>query len=297
MTCRELQQEILKCIWSEDLRRHLEESNYAFTERELLAIAYRFAPTYDRRLELLQLLVDHAPAVSAHAGRCIELQKRYLRLFCRSQSDAVYELKVKEEPDAYEERYLCASLTAALEIIDGFHREYECEPLEATRYTIVKRLILSDSFREDTLGTCVLGPEKVILEVDYETEELENGPCTHCCPECEHPCILDIEVCFPQCIPSGSAAVYRMPDGSEHYGVVLLAGEDHREPTDTVYLIPLDGEMLSTRNYLDQWGCHWHEHIPGPAVRAVDPEKLPPKLKENYLAFRAWLDAHPQFLN
>lgn len=299
MTHRELQKEFLQCIWSDDLRRHLEEIDYSFTERELLGIGYRFAPTYDRRLELLQLLVDHAPGISEHAGRCIELQKRYLRLFCQSRADAVYELQIKDFQDDSEEQYLCADWETALEMIDGFRAAYECTEMETTRYTIVKRKILhpGEAFREDKLGTCVLGPGKVILNVDYETEETENGPCCHSCLDCKQPCILDIDVCFPQCIPSGGAAVYRLPDGSEHYGVVLLADENLREPTETVYLIPLDGEMLSGRDYEDQWGFHWHEHIPGPDVRAVDPDTLPPKLKENYCAFRAWLDANPRFLN
>ena len=53
---QQLQQEILSCVWSTDLKNYIKEHSYIFSSTELLSIAYRFAPTYNERLRLLQLL-------------------------------------------------------------------------------------------------------------------------------------------------------------------------------------------------------------------------------------------------
>ena len=60
MKQQQLQEEILTCIWSTDLKQYIAEHNYAFSSTELLSIAYHYAPTYAERLRLLQLLADYA---------------------------------------------------------------------------------------------------------------------------------------------------------------------------------------------------------------------------------------------
>ena len=52
----ELQKEILSCLWSEDLKRHIEETGFRFSQEDLLAIAYLFAPSFAERLRLLELV-------------------------------------------------------------------------------------------------------------------------------------------------------------------------------------------------------------------------------------------------
>ena len=279
----QIQDEIVSCLWSKDLKEHIQEKKYFFSEKQLLLIAYQFAPTYENRLQLLSLLRESFQSISEHAAKCILWQEKKLRLFRDDDPNAVYELRIKTEPDASEERYLCASFEAALDVIDGFYKHYNEEETESVRYWISKRRIIQDGepFCEDELGECVLGRGKTILSVDFYTEEKENGTCDCRCLDCKDMSVECEEVCFPTFIPNHSAVRYLMSDGSVHFGFSF--GID--DLCDRVYIIPLDGEMLEGRAYDAHWGYHWHEHIQSPYVESVDPDTLPDRLKENFYAF------------
>lgn len=272
MNKHQLQQEILSCLWSTDLKRYVAEHNYTFSTVELLSIAYHYAPTFQERLRLLGLLADHAPEVSEFASQCIRFQNDCLARFCRHGDNEVYELRIKEEPDAYEERYLCASYETALDMIDGFYREYDfVSEKETVRYVITKRKILqpADAFQEDELQECELGAGKVLISAELWGDE--NDPKGQL-----------VEVEFPGFIPHLSAVRYRKGAGSICRGV-CLAGDPF--PTDSCYVIPFDTEVLKTREHEKHWGGHWHEHIPGPDIEALPMEALTEKEKSDYLAF------------
>lgn len=267
-----LQQEIISCIWSTDLRNYIKEHNYMFSDAELLSIAYHVAPTYDERLRLLQLLADYAPDVSELAAQCIRFQRDCLEQFCQHRENEVYELCIKDDPDAYEERYLCASYQTALDMIDEFYREYDFAPEKDTvRYVIAKRRVLqpTDAFQEDELQECILGAGKVLLSAEIWRDE--NDPKNE---------IEDVE--FPSFVPHLSAVRYRKGDGSICRGV-CLAGNDF--PADSCYVIPLESEMLQSRDYEKHLGYHWHEHIPGPDIEVLSLEDLTDAEKSDYLAF------------
>lgn len=269
---QQLQQEFMVCIWSKDLRGYIAEHNYTFTDAQLVSLAYHFAPTYDERIRLLQLLSDHAPDVSEFAGRCISFQKSCLEQFCRHAENEIYELRIKEDPDAYEDRYLCESYQTALDMIDGFYREYDFSPEKDTaRYEIAKRKILraTDAFQEDELQSCDLGAGKVLISAELWSGEDD--------PKNE---ITDVE--FPGFIPHLSAVRYRRGDNSIHRGV-CLAGDNF--PSDSCYVIPLESEMIKSRDYDKHLGCHWHEHIPGPNIEVLPIEDLTDEEKGNYSAF------------
>lgn len=288
----ELQKEIISCLWSEDLKRYIEETGFRFSEEDLLAIAYNFAPTFAERLRLLELVARHCPSVADHAEKCITYQEKCLAHFLRHSPDQVYELKILDnpsDPQDYEERYLCESYEAALDMIDGFYKEYDFSPEQPTvRYTIAKRCILhkGNSFREDDCGEAILGAGKVLLSVDNIPDETEFGPCQEDCVGCTLPCIYNMEAAFPPFLPDRSPVRYRLPNGKEEYGIHLklnwvgLGCE--------LYVIPLDGEMMNTRDFDAHWGGHWHQHIPAPYVRSVPLDSLPQNLRDNLHAFRRW---------
>ncbi|MBR5126317.1 MAG: hypothetical protein IKU68_06245 [Oscillospiraceae bacterium] len=293
MNRQQLQNEITAHLWSGGLKSAIAEKGHIFTERELLGIAFHYAPSFAERLRLMQLLAEHAPTVSDHAERCISWQKKALDQFKVIGEQELYELRIKGEPDAYEERYLCASFEAALEMIDKFYQEYDFTPeTEQARYIIEKRKIFraGQPFSEDGLGECVLSAGKVMVSVDAPAGETENGPCPHFCGECENPCVLDIDVCFPAFLADRSPVRYRLPDGQIRYGIHL--NPDHSEWMDCCYIIPFEGEMLSKRKYEELWGEHWHEHILCPYVEAVAVDTLSTEHQECYHAFAKWLDGN-----
>ena len=177
MNQQQLQQQILSCIWSTDLKNYIKEHNYIFTSTELLSIAYHFAPTYAERLRLLQLLADYAPDVSEFAAQCVSFQNECLERFCQHGENEVYELRIKDDPDAYEERYLCDSYQTALDMIDGFDRKYDfATEKDTAHYVITKRKVLqsTDAFQEDELQACELGAGKVLISAEIWRDE--NDP-------------------------------------------------------------------------------------------------------------------------
>lgn len=290
-----LQKEILSCLWSADLKRYLEENPVDFSENDLLTMAYHFAPTFEERLRLLGLVAKHCPGVSDYAARCIAWQRKCLNHFRRHSVDEVYELRILDKPGAYEERYLCESYEAALEMIDGFYAEYDFAPeAETVRYTIAKRSILHSGqpFREDELGEVILSAGKVLISVSDIPGESENGPCSHSCPKCAAPCIEIREVdSFPAFLLDRSPVRYRFPSGREEFGIHLRL--NWNGPGAMLYIIPLDSEMMNERSFDKDWGWHWHEHISAPWVTSAPLSQLPEKLRENYKTFTAWLDTRP----
>lgn len=289
----DLQREIVSCLWSQELKQHIEVTGFRFSDEDLLAVACQFAPNYTERLRLVELIAAHCPKASEHAKKYIAWQKRCLTHFTDHDSGHVYELRILDDPsdrNCCEERYLCESYEAALEMIDGFYRCYDFAPEQPTvRYTIVKRCILrkGDVFREDNCGEAILGAGKVLIEVSDLPGESELGPCPENCVGCPVSCIRNLDVEFPAFPPNRAAVQYRLPNGSIHYGIALSLnwvglGCD-------AYIIPLDCQMLNSRDYDTYWGNHWHEHVPRPYVRTVTLDSLPENLRENYHAFTAWL--------
>ena len=269
-----LQQEILSCTWSADFRRYVSDHNHTFSDAELLSIAYNYAPNYDERLRLLQLLEKFAPDVSEFALRCVHFQHECLERFCQHKENEVYELRIQDDPEAYEERYLCANYQTALDLIDGYYREYDfVSEQDCVRYVITKRKVLqpTDTFQEDEVQQCILGAGKVVLSA--EIWRSENDP--------KHELAV---VEYPNFIPHLSAVRYQKEDHTIGRGVCLAEGIGL---TDAFYVIPFDQEILRSREYEDHLGHHWHEHIPGPCLEVCPLEDLTEQEKCDYLAFIA----------
>lgn len=54
----DVQKEVIACLWSEDLKRHIAQTGFRFSEENLLIIAYKFAPTFAERIRLLGLITE-----------------------------------------------------------------------------------------------------------------------------------------------------------------------------------------------------------------------------------------------
>lgn len=289
MTYQEIQDRIVTNFWSEGLKRQLAQTGHRFSEQDLLGLAFRYAVSFDERLQLLELLVEHVPSVTDQARRAIDWQRESLTKFQQHGDHEVYELTIKTTPESYAERYLCADYGTCLELIDKFYEEYGHDEDDAqARYRITKRRILQRGgrFQEDELGECVLLPGKLLLSVDVYDDRTEVCGPGHDCMNCKTPSAHCIEICFPAFLPDRSAVRYRMPDGSIRFGVHLGSNQD----SECCYVIPLDGEMLRSRDHAAHWDDHWHEHIPHPDVDAAAREELPEDLQENLDAFLTFLE-------
>ena len=285
--------EIIELLPSVDLKAKIKDTNHQFTEDELLQIIYRYAPTFELRLSLLERFSEiAAPTVSVLAKAYIEYEQNNYNRFIAAPEGFVYELSIKETPDSYEEKYLCSSYNAALVCIDRFYEEYAdfSKETEKTRYKILKRKIFSenDKFDEDDYGVCVLGSNKTVLEVsDYENPadcELDTM-CSECKEICPRRCD---DVCFP-CFAHNHAIIkYCDYEGKDCFGVNLCLGNECDGMATEFYVIPLDSSTIRDHRFADDF--YDHQHIELPLATLATPDDLDETMKKNYFDFISFLN-------
>lgn len=276
-----IQQQIVSRFWSESLKKHIAETGHVFSDEELLGLVWHFVPEYQERLRLFGLIAEHIPTVSEHARRCMVWMEETLTQFKQHDPHTVYELHIKDTPDSWDERYLCATYEAALEMIDGFHKEYDANETEETQYTIEKRRILQvgEQFQEDYLATCELGPGKVLLSAEADEVSCEYRPCDGDCMECEKTRASCMDILFPPFLPNLSLVKYRHL-GKIEYGITFEPGRD--DLADSVYIMPLGG--ITDPDWWD------HDHVYHPYVDIALEEELTEKQKQEAATLRAFLE-------
>ena len=106
-----MQKQILSLLPSEKLKKEITNKSWRFSDRDLRAIAWHYAPDFDARIDLLRLLEQQTEGkLKAYIRRIIETQRQMLAGFKSSDARSVFELHIQETPDSYDERYLCSSL-------------------------------------------------------------------------------------------------------------------------------------------------------------------------------------------
>ena len=286
--------EIIELLPSEDLKAKIRETGHHFSEGQLLQIIYEYAPSFEKRIELLERFARvAAPDISEQARVFISTQQNNFKNFVEKSEGFIYELHIKDTPDSYDERYLCASYEAALAFIDLFYEKYAdigTKETDESRYMIVKRKIFSGSgkFEEDNYGECSLGPNKTLLKVDdYENEfvcEL-HIPCSDCdkiCPRREY------DLLFPCFVCDRALIRYRGHGGEEHFGVSLCDGNNCDELADCLYVIPLDSNAVSYHDFENDFNAHVHVELPLAETASI--EDLDETMRNDYLEYLKYLD-------
>lgn len=280
--------EIIELLPSAELKAKIKETNHQFKENELLQIIYRYAPTFDTRIDLLERFLSIAASdVSALAKAYIKYERENFSRFIEAPDGFVYELCIKDTPDAYEEKYLCSSYHAALVCIDRFYEEYvdvDTKETEKSRYKIIKRKVFSenDIFEEDAYAECVLGANKNVLEVsDYR----DPADCDSeiMCSECKDICPRRCDDLFFPCFVHNYAVIkYQDYKGLEHFGVNICLGECDGMAQE-LYVIPLDSSEI--REHCFDADFFDHVHIELPLATLASPDDLDETMRRNYFDF------------
>ena len=289
----ELYDRILALLPSADLREAIRRTGYRVPDGDLLTIAWRFAPDYDARIALLRELGEGLEGeYKAYVSRILDTQREMLEGFSRQEEGTVYELFVKETPDACDEGNLCRSYEEALRMIPLIYREYPfCKEGEETRYRVVKRRILSDEtgFLEDEIGEARLLPRKKLYDVELYALDHRPEGCKGGCLSCEFPCVSCHEVLFPTFVRHGEAVRYKRDpfSGGQVFGIVFDLGET---PCADCYVIPLESLPVCYHDFENIHNAH--QHIPAPLVERIEPSALPEKLRADYEACLAYILEH-----
>lgn len=287
---------IIDLLPSQTLKEKIKECNYPFSEVDLLCMIIGYAPTFEKRLDLLTSFAQTASP--ENAGRTMEFvkwQKEIFRSFCEDSAGSIYELHVKYAPDGDGgERYICASYEAALKYIDLYYDEYSdvgAMETEKTRYKIVKRRIYTgdgeQGFCEDEKAVCWLGQNKTVLSVIDSTQFTPDGDCDSDCGECTKLCNWRMEeILFPCFLHDRDVVTYTDDEGQVHFGV-CFPNED--APTDQYYIIPFDSNAIRYHAFSEDFNAH--KHIRAPLVDVVPLSALDDKMREDYLAYMKYLDS------
>lgn len=277
-----IQSQILSLIPSHSLKKQLDLSTVHFSDEDLLTIAYRYAPDYETRIALLQKLEQSfSDELKEYTSRLISVQKQMLESFISQEENEIYDLHIKDTPGAYDESYLCRSFDDAVKIIPLFYKEYDCKETVSSRYTIVKRRILSEKtgFDEDNLGELILLPNNRIHSVCMYAYDHQAEKCQGECLDCNKPCAECHDVIFPLFVKHGDAVKCYETSGKETFGIVFLY---NNLPCGDYYVIPLDSNAVHYHDYANIHDAHMH--IPSPLVERIDVDALPKRIKEDYKA-------------
>lgn len=278
----ELQSRIVSLIPSTSLKNQIRLINHRLSAADLLSTAYRYAADYDTRVELLQMLEQQFTGdLRDYTSKLIHVQRQMLEVFLKPEDNTVYELHIKDTPDAYDERYLCKSFDAAIRIIPLFFQEYDCEENSLTRYTIVKRRVLSEEadFSDDELGELVMLAGMRVYSVNMWSFDHQAEECAGQCLNCNSPCADCHETIFPQFIQHGDAVKFYDLSGKESYGIALAF---NNLPCSEYYVIPLDSDAV---RYHDFDNIHdAHQHIPAPLTERIEEAAIPEEIRADYKA-------------
>lgn len=136
--------EIINLLPSEQLKDKIREIGHAFTDIDLLYIISMYAPTFDRKLEMLSRFEGIAsPEVAEAARKFIEHYKKHRDAFFGNTDGTIFKVKIWQDnlPGHLENDFdfIAASFESALIGIDRYYSEYEEVESSIARYKIIKK--------------------------------------------------------------------------------------------------------------------------------------------------------------
>ncbi len=289
--------EIINLLSSQELKDKIRETGHIFSETELLYIISLYAPTFDKKLEMLARFAETAsPEIADAAHKFIKFFKAHRNAFFSNTDAAVYKVKIWRDTvpgEFYEDfDFLASSYEAALKGIDRYYREYEETETGSARYKIIKKHLFTGDESEDDefpdyLGECLLGAGKVLIEVDDESVPYDfpdDGDSIAPYNAYDHLAVPDI-------LHNRDIVLYEEERRYMGYGVVL----EHipEDLSSYTYVIPLNSKYLAARNFAEAWRDHSHPYA-HTIIKTVSPDELPEDMRKNYFAYMKYLDEHPE---
>ncbi len=276
------QEEILQLIKSNSLVTEINQREFKFTDLQLVRIIYDYAHTYEQRLHMLSeiMVTSQSQQACELAEKSIRYQMDAMTSFMAPQADVVYELHICDDPNAYEERYLCRTYEAALQLFHNFHSYFECLPNEDGRYWIVSRKFVdgntADNFSEDEVGVCCLTKDCEVLDVDVW--DLYHKDCDRSCENCERICLDNVSLDYPNFLENYDAVQFCGFRNKIHFGIFIMEGD---------CILPLDSEYAEYGDYKNI--NRSHEHIDPPFIEKIDVSTLNDEFRKRYDLIVAYL--------
>lgn len=297
MDIRLLKEKIIHLLPSESLKRKIQAVDCSFSNMDLLKIAYAYAPSFDDRIQYMEELVAEVSSaeLAAYIRWCIERQLYAKEQFIQAEPNTVYELHIKETPDAYDEIYICASYSAALECISKFYeekRDIGVAETDISRYKVIKRTLFTDGtdtlLNDDYRGECEWRG-RALYSIELADGNL-SWACgsTYCDSQtCEKICMNREELRFP-CIAQDKELVrFIDAEGNVRFGINRKWWDG--DTSDSCYILPLDADVICHRAFEKLPYIH-EQHIDMPLVEKASADMLDAGMKADYFACVEYLE-------
>ena len=287
--------EIINLLPSGSLKEKISEVGHVFTDTELLYIISMYAPTFDKKLEMLARFAKTASAEIADAAvRFINYYKANYDAFFAPTDSVAFKVKIWQNniPGQFgcNFDFIAASFESALAGIDRYYREYEETETEKAWYKIVKTHLFTGNESEDEefpdyLGECLLDAGKILLgvlvdSIPYDSPDTDDS--------------IDpynaYKLKVPDFLRNRDLVLYKFGNNFERYGIILE--HKQKELINYLYAIPLDSKYLMTGNFADAWRDHVHPYAHS-IIKVLTPDELPEDTRKNYLAYMKYLDEQP----
>ncbi len=282
------------------LRAEIEACGYTVPEMDLLRIVYLHAGSFAEQLAYFHVLQEEGDTeeVRANARLMREHLEQAFSDFKCGAANVVYELCIKDTPDSYEEKYLCATLEAALGAIPLYYELYPGIAKESpqSRYRIVKRKVFDAAgpLDEDTVSECEYRAGGVLYRI-YDSNAVvcdERGDII--CEDCKKICLSRVGVnpCLPKYLRDGDVVAYYQ-HGKKVFGYDIdLDLYNHADlPKDPsfaseYYIIPLyeNGGDYSSRELFNM-----HHHVTAGLVERANLCDLSKRQAEEAEMIRSFL--------
>lgn len=282
---KEIHDKIVALIPSNSLKNAIKENGFVFPELDLFRIILRCAPSLEECTALLkEAKGGFSPQLCEYTEEYIEYQKGCLELFMKPEADYVYNVEVLPS-----ERYLFKTAKEAIEFTSYYSK---IEDASTVGFHIEKTPILCLSeVNEDVLvagnHNCTAKNGKVVeVSSAYDCDYKFPPKCDGNCFDCERFCHIkyEDEVKIPVFLKKGDLIKYEDNVGRIVYAISL--GENEND-TITAYCVPLDSAEVVYHAFEDSFYAHQHPELY--TVEKAEIEELDDEMREDYLAFRAFL--------
>lgn len=243
MQREELKKLLIEQIPENQLRSYIQAHDFPFSDGDLVKMAYSLAADCEMRTQLLNECASTLSDTAREFALNILNYLDEIKALFHENSACVYELKIKETPNSYEERYLCGSYQTAREMAEWFCKEYSVTLTERSDISICKRRIISEPqhYAEDYIAEVQL--DERLKEIKYfsglDSDALYPADCHNNCDECDMLCLCN-DVRYPCILHDGDIVRFRngFQDG---FGVVMFCSTS--DTADSHYIIKLSENL------------------------------------------------------
>lgn len=285
---KKIHAKIVELIPSESLKNAIKETGFQFTELDIFRIIIRCSQSLDECIEILnEAKSEFSLQLAKYTDEYIEYKNGCLELFMKPEANYVYTVEVLPQ-----ERYIFGTAEEAIKFTALYPKTEYATPVR--RFFIQKTPVLQLSKVNDdvlTAGThncTAIDGHIVDVSTSYDCDYKFPKKCDGRCLDCEIFCHFrdEDEMACPKFFENGDLIKY--PDDRDGYKYAITLGADV-DCSWSAYCVPLDSAEVVYHAFEDSFYAHQHPNLF--EVEKANISELDEKMREDYLAFRDYLDA------